>query len=153
MPHIFNSPAELKAAVGKSFGPTDWLMIDQARIDKFADATGDHQWIHVDPVRAKDGPYGATIAHGYLTLALVNLFLPQLHEVRGISMGVNYGVEKVRLPAVVRAGTRIRGRGEMISVEERPDGSVQSILRVTVEIEGGDKPACVADTMSRWFPS
>lgn len=153
MPHIFNAPAELKDAVGKKFGPTDWLLVDQARIDTFADATGDHQWIHVDPVRAKSGPYGATIAHGYLTLALVNLFLPQLHEVRGISMGVNYGVEKVRFPAVVRAGTRIRGRGEMIAVEERPDGSVQSIMRVTVEIEGGDKPACVADTMSRWFPS
>jgi acyl dehydratase len=150
---VFNSPAELAGSVGMSFGPTDWLTVDQARIDLFADATGDHQWIHVDPVRAKTGPYGATIAHGYLTLALVNLFLPQLHEVRGISMGVNYGVEKVRFPAVVRAGSRIRGRGEMISVEQRPDGSVQSIMRVTVEIEGSDKPACVADTISRWFPA
>ena len=149
---IFNSPAELKATIGQKFGPTDWLMIDQKRIDMFADATGDHQWIHVDPERAKTGPYGATIAHGYLTLALVNYFLPELHEVHGISMGVNYGVEKVRFPAVVRAGSRIRGVGEMISVEERSDKSIQSVLRVTVEIEGSDKPACVADTMSRWFP-
>jgi acyl dehydratase len=153
MRHVFNHPSELKNAVGMTFGPTDWLLVDQKRIDMFADATGDHQWIHVDPERAKSGPYGATIAHGYLTLALVNLFLPDLHEVRGISMGVNYGVEKVRFPAVVRAGSRIRGRGEMISVEERPDGSVQSILRVTVEIEGSDRPACVADTISRWFPA
>jgi len=152
MTYVFNSPAELKSAVGMTFGPTEWLTVDQKRIDMFADATGDHQWIHVDPERAKSGPYGATIAHGYLTLALVNLFLPDLHEVRGISMGVNYGVEKVRFPAVVRAGSRIRGRGEMISVEGRPDGSVQSILRVTVEIEGSDRPACVADTISRWFP-
>ncbi|HLG88690.1 MAG TPA: MaoC family dehydratase [Alphaproteobacteria bacterium] len=153
MRHVFNHPSELKNAVGMTFGPTDWLVVDQKRIDMFADATGDHQWIHVDPERAKSGPYGATIAHGYLTLALVNLFLPDLHEVRGISMGVNYGVEKVRFPSVVRAGSRIRGRGEMISVEERPDGSVQSILRVTVEIEGSDRPACVADTISRWFPA
>ena len=153
MPHIFNTPAELKASVGRQFGPTDWLRVDQKRIDTFADATGDHQWIHVDPVRAKAGPYGATIAHGYLTMSLVNLFLPQLIEVRGISMGVNYGLDKVRFPAVVRAGTRIRGTGEMIAVEERPDGGVQSIMRVTVEIEGSDKPACVADTISRWFPA
>ena len=153
MPHVFHHPSELKNAVGMTFGPTDWLVVDQKRIDMFADATGDHQWIHVDPERAKTGPYGATIAHGYLTLALVNLFLPDLHEVRGISMGVNYGVEKVRFPAVVRAGSRVRGRGEMISVEERPDGSVQSILRVTVEIENSDRPACVADTISRWFPN
>src|SRR5215469_7099107 len=149
----FNCLAELAACAGQEVAVSDWLTVTQQHIDMFADATGDHQWIHVDPERAKSGPYGATIAHGYLTLALVNLFLPDLHEVRGISMGVNYGVEKVRFPAVVRAGSRIRGRGEMISVEERPDGSVQSILRVTVEIEGSDRPACVADTISRWFPA
>ena len=153
MTYVFNAPAELKDAVGKTFGPTEWLTVDQKRIDTFADATGDHQWIHVDPEKAKTGPYGATIAHGYLTLSLVNYFLPFLHEVRGISMGVNYGVDKIRFPSVVRAGSRIRGRGEMISVEERPDGSVQSVMRVTVEVEGGDRPACVADTISRWFPS
>jgi acyl dehydratase len=153
VPRIFNSPAELEGTEGEQFGPTDWLEIDQKRIDMFADATGDHQWIHVDPVRAKDGPFGATIAHGYLTLALVNLFLPQLIEVRGISMGLNYGLNKVRFPAVVTAGKRVRGKGEMLSVEKAPGNGVQSIMRVTVEIEGGAKPACVAETISLWYPA
>jgi acyl dehydratase len=152
MPHVFNSPAELEAALGQSFGPTEWLEIDQKRIDLFADATGDHQWIHVDPIKAKDGPFGATIAHGYLTLSLVNLFLPQLIEVRGISMGLNYGLNKVRFPAVVTAGKRVRGKGEMISVEKAAGGAIQSIMRVTVEIEGGGKPACVAESISLWYP-
>ena len=90
MPRVFETPHELKDAVGESLGCSDWVQIDQQRIDGFADATGDHQWIHVDPERAKEGPFGATIAHGYLTLSLVNLFLPQILEVRGVSMGVNY---------------------------------------------------------------
>lgn len=153
MPRIFHTPAELEGTEGEQFGPTDWLELDQKRIDMFADATGDHQWIHVDPVRAKDGPFGATIAHGYLTLALVNLFLPQLIEVRGTSMGLNYGLNKVRFPAVVTAGKRVRGKGEMLSVEKVANGGVQSIMRVTVEIEGGGKPACVAETISLWYPA
>ncbi len=152
MSHIFDSPAELEAALGQSFGPTDWLTIDQKRIDMFADATGDHQWIHVDPEKAKTGPFGATIAHGYLTLSLVNLFLPQLIEVRGISMGLNYGLNKVRFPAVVPAGTRVRGKGELISVDKM-GAAIQSIMRVTVEVEGGGKPACVAETISLWYPA
>jgi acyl dehydratase len=153
VPRIFNTPAELLGTEGEQFGPTDWLEIDQKRIDMFADATGDHQWIHVDPVRAKDGPFGATIAHGYLTLALVNLFLPQLIEVRGISMGLNYGLNKVRFPAVVTAGGRVRGKGEMLTVEKAAGNGVQSVMRVTVEIEGGGKPACVAETISLWYPA
>jgi acyl dehydratase len=151
LPHVFNSVDEIQAARGQVFGPTDWLVVDQARIDMFADATGDHQWIHVDPVRAKDGPYGVTIAHGLLTLSLTNLFLPQLIEVRGISMGLNYGLNKVRFPAVVPAGSRIRGKGELISVERQPSGGVQSIMRVTVEVEGSAKPACVAESISLWY--
>jgi len=152
MARVFESPRELLQAVGEQLGPTDWLTIDQTRIDQFADATEDHQWIHVDPVRAAQGPFGATIAHGYLTLSLVNYFLPQLMEVRNISMGLNYGLDRVRFPAVVRAGSRIRARGEIVSSEEVKN-AVQAIVRVTIEIEGGDKPACVADTISRYYPA
>jgi acyl dehydratase len=151
MATIFPTPLDLSRAVGQHLGYSDWLTITQERIDQFAEATGDHQWIHVDPVRAKDGPFGACIAHGYLTLSLVNLFLPQIVEVRGIRMGVNYGVDKVRFPAPVRVGARIRGGGELIRVEE-VKGGVQATIRVTVEIEGGDRPGCVVDTISRFFP-
>ncbi|MFN8628606.1 MAG: MaoC family dehydratase [Candidatus Binatia bacterium] len=152
MATVFQTPAELKGAVGQQLGHSDWLQITQERIDGFADATGDHQWIHVDPERAKTGPYGACIAHGYLTLSLVNMFLPHIVEVRGIRMGINYGLEKVRFPAPVRVGSRIRGSGELVQVEDVKGGAVQSTIRVTVEIEGSDRPACVADTISRWVP-
>lgn len=151
MATIFHSPAELSQAVGKHLGHSDWLHVTQERINLFADATGDHQWIHVDPERAKDGPFGACIAHGYLTLSLVNMFLPQIVEVRGVRMGVNYGVEKVRFPSPVRVGSRVRGSGELVAVED-VKGSVQATIRVTVEIEGSDRPACVADTISRYYP-
>src|SRR3972149_10654142 len=117
MATVFNTPAELKAAVGKHLGSSDWLTITQERINQFADATGDHQWIHVDPERAKTGPFGACIAHGYLTLSLVNMFLPQIVDVRGIRMGVNYGCDKVRFPSPVKVGARIRGSGELINLE------------------------------------
>ncbi|TAM33041.1 MAG: MaoC family dehydratase, partial [Nevskiaceae bacterium] len=115
-----------------------------------ADATDDHQWIHVDAVKAKDGPFGAPIAHGYLTLSLAARFLPQLIEVK-MKMGVNYGCDKVRFPAPVKVGQRIRGKGEIVAVEQTKDGGVQSTLRLTVEIEGGAKPACIADTISRYY--
>jgi acyl dehydratase len=153
MATIFENPAELLTAVGRELGASDWLEIGQGRIDLFADATGDHQWIHVDPERAKSGPFGTTIAHGYLTLALVNLFLPQILEVRGISMGVNYGADKVRFPAPVPVGSRIRGRGELVEAERAKSGAVQAKVRVTVEIEGKDRPACVADTISLFYPA
>jgi acyl dehydratase len=153
LPHVFNSPLELEAALGQTFGPTEWLLIDQDRINKFADATGDHQWIHVDVEKAKTGPFGATVAHGFLTLSLTNLFLPELIEVRGISMGLNYGLNKIRFPAVVPAGSRIRGKGELISVEKQANGGIQSIMRITVEVEGGGKPACVAEAISLWYPA
>lgn len=150
MPRVFESVADLMKAVGEKLGPTDWVTIDQARIDKFADATGDHQWIHVDPVRAAKGPFGATIAHGYLTLSLASLFLPQLMETKNVAMGVNYGTDRVRFPAPVRVGSRVRARGEILSAEEIKGGG-QVVIRVTIEIEGGAKPACVVDTISRFF--
>lgn len=150
MPIIFTSAAELTAAIGQPLGETEWLTMTQERVNLFADATDDHQWIHVDAVKAKDGPFGAPIAHGYLTLSLAARFLPQLIEVR-MKMGVNYGCDKVRFPAPVKVGQRIRGKGEIVAVEQTKDGGVQSTLRLTVEIEGGAKPACIADTISRYY--
>lgn len=152
MTTVFKQPQELFSALGAELGTSDWLELDQQRINLFADATGDHQWIHVDPERAKDGPFGKCIAHGYLTLSLVNLFLPQIVDVQGISMGVNVGCDRIRFPAPVPVGARVRGSGELISVEEIK-GGVQAVVRVTVEIEGNDRPACVADTISRYFPA
>jgi acyl dehydratase len=152
MPHVFASPAALKDAVGQSLGPSDWITIDQPRIDKFADATDDHQWIHVDAERAKTGPFGATIAHGYLTLSLVAPLLGELFEVEHVAMALNYGLEKVRFPAAVRAGSRVRGHGQLVSADEVGTSGVQAVIRVTIEIEGGDKPACVADAIVRFFP-
>ncbi len=151
MATVFESGDAILAAVGKPLGESDWLTVTQQRINLFADATDDHQWIHVDAERAKKGPFGACIAHGYLTLSLCSLFLPQILEVRGMKMGVNYGTEKVRFPAAVKAGARIRGKGELVAAVKTKDGGVQAVIRVTVEIEGGPKPACVADTISRYY--
>ncbi len=151
MSTIFEQPTDLLQAVGNHLGYSDWLEIDQQRINLFADATGDHQWIHVDPEKAAEGPFGKTIAHGYLTRSLANLFLPQIMEVRNTSMGVNYGCEKVRFPAAVPVGSRVRGGGEVISAEE-VKGGVQVVVRMTIEVEGGERPACVIDTISRFFP-
>ena len=153
MPTVFATPRDLLGAVGKPLGASDWLEVTQQRIDQFADATGDHQWIHVDPERAKRGPFGRTIAHGYLTLSLVNCFLPEIVEVRGVAMGVNYGCDKVRFPAPVPVGSRIRGVGQLVAAEEVKGGAVQATVRVTVEIEGSERPACVADTISRFVPA
>lgn len=152
MATVFENPAALQKSIGEHLGYSDWLEIDQARIDLFAEATGDHQWIHVDPERAKDGPFGACIAHGYLTQSLVNYFLPQIVEVRGISMGVNYGADRLRFPAPVPVGSRIRGGGELVSADATKDGAIQAVVRVTVEIEGSDRPGCVIDTISRYYP-
>jgi acyl dehydratase len=151
MATTFDSPDAILAAVGKPLGVSEWLAITQDRIDKFADATDDHQWIHVDPVRAKAGPFGAPIAHGYLTLSLLSKFLPQILTVKGMKMGVNYGTEKVRFPAAVKAGARIRAKGELVAAERTKDGAVQATVRVTVEIENEPKPACVADTIGRYY--
>ena len=148
---VFRSAGEYQAAIGRSYGPTDWLIIDQARINAFADATGDHQWIHVDLERAAKGPFGGTIAHGFLTLALVNYFLPQLLTAEGMKLELNYGCDRVRFPGVVRSGARVRARAQIVSVEEVAGGAVQVKIRVTVEAEGLEKPVCVADTLSRFY--
>lgn len=149
---IFESPRDLVGKEGTALEPSEWLTIEQDRIDAFADCTGDHQWIHVDPVKAKDGPFGATIAHGYLTLSLVNMFMPQMIDVCGFSAGVNVGMDKTRFLNPVVVGSRIRGTGEIVSVEEVKGGAIQAVIRVTVEIEGKDRPACVVDTINRYFP-
>ena len=152
MATIFETPAELAASAGKHLGHSAWMEVTQERIQLFADATDDQQWIHVDPARAAQGPFGAPIAHGYLTLSLVNRFLPEIVEVRGISMGVNYGADRIRFPAPVKVGSRIRGGAELLEVESTRDGGVQAKIRVTVEIEGSERPACVVDTISRYYP-
>ncbi|QSB15867.1 MaoC family dehydratase [Natronosporangium hydrolyticum] len=146
----FGSVAELRAAAGGSLGYTDWLLVDQARIDRFAEATGDHQWIHVDPERAAAGPFGTTIGHGYLTLSLLPALLGDRLRVDGASMGVNYGVNKVRFPAPVPVDSRVRAQVEIQSVTDVTSG-VQVVATVTVEREGGDKPVCVAETVSRIY--
>jgi acyl dehydratase len=151
MTRIYDNPRDLIGQEGTALGPTDWLTIDQDRVDGFAKVTGDHQWIHVDVARAKAGPFGGTIVHGYLTMSLVNFFLPDLVEVRGFVHAVNVGADRLRFLAPVPVGARIRGIGEIVAVEE-VKGAIQSVVRVTIEIERQDKPACVVDTISRYFP-
>lgn len=146
----FASIAEVRAAVGTEIGTGDWHEIDQARIDRFADATDDHQWIHVDPDRAAAGPFGTTVAHGYLTLSMLPALTAGIGAVDGVRMGVNYGVNKVRFPAPVPVGSRIRATVELLTVDEVP-GGVQLTARVTVQREGGDKPVCVAESVSRLY--
>ncbi|CAM3206216.1 MaoC family dehydratase [Tsukamurella hominis] len=144
---VLNGLEELQAAVGEHLGYSDWVEIDQKRIDLFAEATGDHQWIHVDPEKAKVGPFGSTIAHGYLTLSLIPMLVWQIYTVEGTKMGVNYGSNKVRFPAPVPVGSRVRAGVELVSVT--PGGGGQQVVaRVTIEREGGDRPACVAETVS-----
>jgi acyl dehydratase len=143
----FNGLDELEQAVGQHLGHSDWHTVTQQQVDLFADATGDHQWIHVDPERAKDGPFGTTIAHGYLTLSLVPKLVWEIYAVEGLKMGVNYGSNKVRFPSPVPVGSRIRAGAELVSLDRGPNGA-QATVRVTVEREGGDKPVCVAETVS-----
>ena len=144
--------AGLKELVGQHLGYSDYLEITQERVNTFADATGDHQWIHVDPERAKaESPFGGPIAHGYLTLSLVNDLLPKMLEVTGTSMGVNVGVNKVRFPSPVPVGSLVRGTAEVMSVDE-VGGGTQAVVRVSVTVDGAPKPSCVVDTVSRFFP-
>ncbi|MGW6457282.1 MaoC family dehydratase [Streptomyces sp. NPDC055078] len=149
-PRIFTSADELRAGVGERLGHSDWLEIDQKRIDLFADATGDHQWIHVDPERAADGPFESTIAHGYLTLSLLPFLVPQVMRVEGMRMGINYGCNKVRFPAPVPVGSRLRATAVLQSVVETGD-SLQVTALVTVEREDSEKPVCVAESVSRYY--
>lgn len=148
---VFRSPEEAVAAVGSSLGASDWLTIDQTRIDKFAEATGDFQWIHVDPDKARDGPFGKTVAHGYLTFSLINMFLPELFRAEGMKMGINYGTDRLRFPAPVPVGSRVRATGELVKVEPLPNNAVQTTARVTIEVEGSPKPGCVADILGRYY--
>lgn len=150
MTTVFSSPDELLQAVGSDLGASEWIEIDQRRIDLFADATGDHQWIHVDPEAAAAGPFGATIAHGYLTLALTNQFLPEIVRVEGVSMGINYGANKVRFPQPVTVGSKVRASAVLTEAQEIP-GGVQAVITITVEIDGQDKPACVVESVSRFL--
>jgi acyl dehydratase len=145
---VFTGIDELTAAVGEHLGYSDWHLVTQEQVNTFADATGDHQWIHVDPVRAATGPFGGTIAHGYLTLSLVIPLFGELLVIDGVAMSVNYGLEKVRFPAPVPVGGRVRLAGTVASVEP-VKGGVQMLLDFTVEIEGGAKPACVARAVYR----
>ncbi|HEX5267647.1 MAG TPA: MaoC family dehydratase [Acidimicrobiales bacterium] len=149
-PTVIDGVEGLREAVGRHLGHSSWMEVGQERIVLFAEATGDHQWIHVDPARASAGPFGTTIAHGYLTLSLVNYFLPQVVEVKGMAMGINYGLDRVRFPAPVPVSSRLRGGVEVLAVADVA-GGVQAAMRVTVEIEGGDRPACVADVLSRYL--
>ncbi|MEV4105682.1 MaoC family dehydratase [Nonomuraea sp. NPDC049649] len=147
----FANIQELKDGVGETFGPTEWRTITQDRVNTFADATDDHQWIHVDTERAKEGPFGGTIAHGYLSLSLLPSFMFELIKVEGIKMGVNFGLNKVRFPRPVPVGSRVRAVAELTSVKGTPAGYLAEI-KMTVEVEGERRPACVAETLSLYVP-
>ncbi|MFI6939767.1 MaoC family dehydratase [Streptomyces sp. NPDC050418] len=150
-PRIFTSADELRAAIGEQLVGDEWLEVDQKRIDLFAEATGDHQWIHVDPEKAAAGPFGTTIAHGYLTLSLLPALVPMVMRIENVKMGVNYGTNKVRFISPVPVGSRVRASVVVKEVADTADGAVQLTSQVTVEREGGDKPACVAESVSRFY--
>jgi acyl dehydratase len=139
-----------KALVGKQLGQSDWLQIDQDRISQFADATGDHQWIHVDVQQAKEGPFGATIAHGFLTLSIIPMLNRGVVKIEGVRMGINYGLNRVRFPSPVKVGSRVKASLRNISVED-VQGGIQIVNEVTISIEGEAKPACVAETVTRLY--
>ena len=148
---IVDQPNDLLEAVGQTLGPSEPLVVTQERINQFAEATGDDQWIHVDQARAAKGPFGRTVAHGYLTLSLASYFLPQLLSAKNMSMGVNYGTEKVRFPSAVTEGSTLRATGEIISAEES-GGGVKVVVRMTLAADGAERPACVVDTISLFYP-
>lgn len=152
MPHHIEGPTNLHSLVGESLGHSDWFAITQQRVDVFADATEDHQWIHVDPARAStESPYGGPIAHGYLTLSLLSAMWEQILVIDGLGMGVNYGLNKVRFPAAVPVGARVRGHASVLAVREVGPG-VELMLTVTVECDGVQKPVCVAEPIFRFYP-
>ncbi len=146
----FDNPKALLDAIGTTFGPTEWIEITQDRVNKFADATDDHQWIHVDAERAKSGPFGATIAHGFLTMSMAARFSAELVRVHNIAMGINYGVNKARFITPVKVPGRIRATGELTEATEVP-GGVQTVVKLTIELEGADKPAAVIEAVSRYL--
>lgn len=148
---IFDSRAAFHAAAGSQIGSSDWVTMDQGLVDTFAEATGDHQWIHVDVARASNSPFGGTVAHGYLTLSMVVPLMAQVAEVRGESYGLNYGLNRVRFPAPVPVGSRIRAHVSIHTVQDVTDGGVHVEWRVTIEVEGQPKPACVAEPITRYY--
>jgi acyl dehydratase len=146
MARVFSSLDEFKAAAGEELGTSDWVTVTQQQIDTFADATGDHQWIHVDPERAASGPFGGTIAHGYLTLSLLPVFVEQIYTIEGLAFGMNYGANKVRFPSPVPVDSRLRATATLVETRDIPIGT-QGIVNVVVEREGGDKPVCIAEVI------
>ncbi len=147
---VFESLEDVRAAAGTELGVSDWHVVSQQQIDAFAEATGDHQWIHSDTERAAAGPFGTAIAHGFLTLSLTPTLLHEIYEVRGVGMAINYGANRVRFPAPLPSGSRVRARGRLDSVDDVP-GGIQIVTHVEIEREGGDKPCCVADLVSRFL--
>jgi acyl dehydratase len=146
----FDTLAELQTLVGQELGASDWIVVDQQRINLFADATGDHQWIHVDPVRAAAGPFGTTVAHGFLTLSLLPEMSASAFTIDDAKMGVNYGLNRVRFPSPVPVNSRLRGHFKLVSFEPIKGGA-QMVVEVTMEREGSDKPVCVAESIARRF--
>jgi acyl dehydratase len=152
-PVVIPNVAALKSFVGQKLGPSGWVTVGQEQIDAFARATGDQQWIHVDVERARrESPFKGPIAHGYLTISLAPVLLPTLVRVDGLRMAVNYGLEKMRLPAPVPSGARVRLAAELKNVREMPGGGARATWSLTFEVEGSDKPACVADAVYVYFP-
>lgn len=147
---VFESLADLKSAVGGHLGYSDWHVVSQEQVSAFADATGDHQWIHVDPERAAQGPFGTTVAHGFLTLSLIPMLAQEVYQVGGVRMGVNYGLNRVRFPAPLPTGSQVRAGIRTLSIEDI-EGGVHMVNEVTIEREGGDKPCCVAETVTRFY--
>ncbi len=147
----FHGIDELEQSVGTHIGYSSWHEVTQEQVNRFADATGDHQWIHVDPLRAAEGPFGAPIAHGYLTLSMISMMLWEVFTVEGLSMTINYGLNKVRFPAPAPVGSRLRAGAEVAELTRTSNGA-QLVMRVTVEREGGDKPVCVAETVALLVP-
>lgn len=148
----FNTIAELAACTGQEVAVSDWITITQQQINLFADATHDHQWIHVDPEKAAAGPFGAPIAHGFLTLSLIPKFFDASLQITGSRMGVNYGLNRVRFTAPVPVGSRLRGRMRLLAAEPVEKDGMQLTWQITVEIEGSDKPVCVAESLVRRYP-
>lgn len=148
---VFSSVKELESLVGQELGVSEWVTIDQKMITAFGETTGDMQWIHVDPQRAAEGPFGTTIAHGYLTLSLLPKLGASAYKIEGARMAVNYGLDKVRFPAPVPAGSRVRATFTLKELKALPDNGAQLIVVATIEREGGDRPVCVAETVSRRY--
>ncbi|WAL69471.1 MaoC family dehydratase [Amycolatopsis cynarae] len=145
---VFNGLEEFAGAVGEHLGYSEWYTVTQEQVNTFADATDDHQWIHVDVEKAKQGPFGAPIAHGFLTLSLIPALAARTYRVENLTMGINYGLNKVRFPSPVKVGSRIRGGGELLELTDVPGGK-QAVTRWTIEIEGETKPACIAEFVTR----